>query len=482
MLQEFIDIETSQKEARYALPPCLDHGSEIHFATLSPIEKGYFLGVEGGPIVREGMNELYECLRANDEKRISNWFDTYGPQTRKNKQKILRSLPLNLPLSCINYIQNVNYDYFDELKKQYKFYLAGESSFGYSIANSTNDISEKKESTVLFSIGGIHSLGIGNPEDDLDVSIGKLKNRIRQIKGEEPLEDVNLKKWAHPPLFMRLANHFGNGLFGHARSLSEDTQTILDQKKHLDKGVIKTCGYDVACELLGLDESLQPTGSRRILIDMQHLSAASRNDLYQKIFRKFNKNINPHHPIPVVFTEAAYSGVDFLGEMIKNVRDKSESDNFRIQGYYGGSINLSDEDVLEVFWSQGFISLSLENWKLGNPSGGLENFFITNARTRTLKLLSRQIAGLVSIPFAYNLPSPLTIWDYINIGSGLTGSDVRMDRYRSENFMHILEQDLEEVLVRLKREEPVWFGSYRPEALVKKICHDNVKEFVLKNF
>ncbi|MEJ0055235.1 MAG: hypothetical protein WDN75_06015 [Bacteroidota bacterium] len=106
-------------------------------------------------------------------------------------------------------------------------------------------------------------------------------------------------------------------------------------------------------ELLGLDEQLQPTGSRRILIDMARLSASARNDLYQLIFRRFNKNINPEHPIPVIFTEAAYSGVDYLAEMTKNAHEGLECDSFRMNNYNGNSINLSDEDILEVFRSNG---------------------------------------------------------------------------------------------------------------------------------
>jgi hypothetical protein len=215
---------------------------------------------------------------------------------------------------------------------------------------------------------------------------------------------------------------------------------------------------------------------------MAQLSASSRNDLYQRIFRRFNKNINPEHPIPVVFTEAAYSGVDTLTEMTKNAHDGLESDTYRVNNYNSNSINLSDEDILEVFRSHGLISLSLEESRMGSEPGGLERFFSNSSRAQALRLLGRQVAGIVSVPFAYNVIAPLKVWDYLNIGNGLTEKGDRLERYRSGPCQPKLEEDLEEVLTKLKREEPMWFGSYKPDALVRKMCRQNISEFVFRNF
>ncbi len=493
-----LDIDFSVRETRNALTHYSTKGSKIHFVPLSPPEKGFFTGVEGGIIDRQVIHKLYECLASNDQEKVIAWMNSHFRSAfkgRKSKDLLLKTLPLHLTLPRIAYLQNGHYDYFEELKKQYKFYLDGEPSGNYSIIQSGEEINvltqdERSCSSVVFCIDGIHSLGIGNPEDEFihegqspkDVSIGRVKSRIRQLKGEECLEDQELKKWEYPPLLLRLANNFGNGIFGHARSFSDCARTVLDQRRYLDKGVVKTSGYDIVRELLGLDEQLQPTGSRRIFIDMTHLSASARNDLYQKIFRRFNKNVNPEHPIPVVFTEAAYSGVDYLAEMMKNAHERLESDDFRVQNYCGGSINLSDEDILEVFWSRGLISFSLEENKMGDQLGGIEKLFSNTPRAQALRLLGRQISGMISVPFAYHVTAPLMIWDYLNIGSGLTGKGERLERYRCNSYQNALEEDLEEVLTKLKKEEPMWFGSYKPEALVRKLCYQNISEFVLRNY
>jgi hypothetical protein len=490
------EIDFSVRELRDELASVSSQGSKIRFAPLSPLEKGFFTGVENGVINKQAICELYKLLAQNDEKKTADWINSHISLTGKKKaDEILKALPCGLTLPRITHLQNGSYEYFEELKKQYKFYRDGELSGNYSLAHPGEEISvasgdEKSKATILFTIEGIHSLGIGNPEDECqdddqcqkDVSIGRIKSRIRQIKGEESLEDENLKRWEHPPLLMRLAKHFGNGIFGHARSFSDCAGKVLDQKRYLDKGIVNASGYEIVRELLGLDEQLQPTGSRRILIDMTHLSASARNDLYQTIFRRFNKNISPEHPIPVIFTEAAYSGIDYLADMTRNAHEGVESDNFRIQNYSGNSINLSDEDILEVFWSKGLISFSLEKNRIGNEITGLGKLFPSNPRSQALRSLTNQIKGVISAPFVYNVIAPLRIWDSLNIGSGLSGRGEKMERYCCTSYERTLEEDLEEVLTRLKKEEPMWFGSYKPDALVKKICYQNLSEFVFRNF
>ena len=485
------------KETRLVFEQYSSSDAKIIFASLSPYEKGFFSGVEGGRVNQQVMREVYGMIAdGNEMKALQSIYARSSnlASVSKHHKELLQLLPTNLPLSCIQYFQQRQYDYFEELKNQYKLYLAGESIGGYVLAGKDKEVAHipgnSSGPAVAFIIDGIHALGIGNPEDEFlhadqrphDVSIGRLKSRIRQLKGEEPLEDHELKLWSHRPFLFRLANHFGNGLFGHARSFPQSSQVILDQRRYLDKGVIKGSGYEIVAELLSLDEDLRPTGSRRILIDMLHLSASARNDLYEKVFRTFNKNIDPQHPIPVVFTNAAYSGVDYLTEMVKNSRDGVDRDGFRVHGFYGGSVNLSDEDVLAVFWSKGLIGITLEERRMGHELVGLGKLFPKSPRAHALRLLGRQLAGIVSVPFAYHVTEPLYIWNCLSIGGGLSGAGRALEHYTTMTNVHTLAEDLEEVLTKLKKAEPFWFGPYKPGELARKICYENVTEFVAKNF
>ncbi len=469
-------------------------GPSVVLASLSPKEKGFFTGIEGGPVSRTSMQQFYDCIASRDAKRLERWITDHGlrPQfkVRKKGFEWLNQLT-HLSGSCASYMRSGDYDYFADLKVQYKSYRAAAAQGEYSLALPGNTFSKKETEapSLLFAVNGIHALGVGNPEDDVacngskvDISLGKLKSRILQLKGEEPLEDHKLAKWEHPPFLFRLAQNFGNGYFGHAKSLPDNVESLFDQRRNLNKGVIKAGGYDIVRELLGLDENLRPTGSRRVLIDMQHLSAASRNDLYEKIFRIYNKNIDPASPIPVVFTSAAYSGIDYLIEMVKNAHDGNEQDSFRVNGYYGAGINLSDEDVLAVFWSKGLIALTLETRRLGDEMGGLEKVFSPSARSKALRLLARQIAGIISIPFAYHLSSPLSVWDTISIAPGVDSDGMMLEYFRNGLHHERLKEDVEEVLTKIKKDEPMRFGGYKPCALSEKICNGNMLAFASRNF
>jgi hypothetical protein len=471
-------------------------GSSIVFASLSPPEKGFFNGAEGGRPDRGSMQQFYECLATRDGNKINKWMSDHASQFQfkagKKKFEWLNDLPTPLAGSCANYLKTGEYDYFTDLKRQYRYYRSAASQGSYSLAMPGLGFDKRamQPPSLLFTINGIHALGVGNPEDEaacegqhkVDISLGKLKSRIHQLKGEEPLEDEKHLKWDHPPFLFRLAQNFGNGFFGHAKSLPDNASSLFDQRRNLNKGVIRSAGYEVVRELLGIDEDLRPTGSRRILVDMLHLSAASRNDLYEKIFRIYNKNVDPSNPIPVVFVGAAYSGIDYLIEMIKNAHEGIEHDNFRVNGYYGGGMNLSDEDVLAVFWSQGLIGLTLEIRKLGDEMGGLEKMFSPSARSKALRLLTRQITGIISIPFAYHLSSPLRIWDSLSIGPGTGAGCSVLEHYRIDRHIETLKVDVEEVLSKIKKEEPMWFGGYKPCTLAEKICSGNMLAFASRNF
>ncbi|MEJ0055236.1 MAG: hypothetical protein WDN75_06020 [Bacteroidota bacterium] len=228
------EIDFFVRETRDALTAHPAGGSGIHFVSLSPLEKGFFAGNENGAVDKDKIRELYNLLSLNDEKKILARMNDFVPVINgKKKEQIIKTLPSGLTLPRIAHLQNGHYDYFEELKKQYKFYLS-ESPRHYIAAHPGEEMNlslhnENSKPYVLFIIDGIHSLGIGNADVEFlnndpssnDVSIGKIKSRIRQLKGEEFLENDELKKWEYPPMLMRLAGHFGNGLFGHARSFPE---------------------------------------------------------------------------------------------------------------------------------------------------------------------------------------------------------------------------------------------------------------------
>jgi hypothetical protein len=312
-----------------------------------------------------------------------------------------------------------------------------------------------------------------------------LKSRIRQLKGEESLDDTSLKRWNHCPFYIAFASHFDNTLCGHAHSMPSLSRFIYDQRKNMDKGVLKTATYSVVRELLGLDDDLKNTGSRRILIDVKNMSASSRSDFYKNIIRPYNRRPeNTLSKIPIIASQVGYSGVDGLESLIKNAQDGKEDDKFQIHGFKAWNINLCDEDVIEIHDSGGLIGISLDqqllgvyqkSWLLSLPLPVIE-------RRRAKNLLAKTIEQFIHIPFDYNLPEPMRIWDSLCIGTGFDGSNNPLNGYSTVLDMHRLEDDLTEILHKMSRERPRWFADHSPENLARKICFENAYDFVVEHY
>ncbi|GAB1445643.1 MAG: hypothetical protein KF860_01710 [Cyclobacteriaceae bacterium] len=497
---------------------------KLMFASLYPIEKGYFYGNSAGLICKQIIRDYFNRIHADGEDQAMEWLiklmktQPGMEKVKKSELEFIQNRFVNLPLERIKYLQNGHYDYFEELKQEYKFYLSksGEKVTTphklqlvphgpyrtwegvYQLAQNGGDVlyrlrPDNDDVIIVLTLEGIHALGVGNPEDDFlrsggrpkDVSIGKLKSRIRQLKGEEALDDSTLKRWEHTPFYITFAGHFNNTLCGHAHSLPFVSKYVYDQHKNMDKGVLKNATYDVMNELLGLDDDLKNTGSKRILIDVKHMSAASRQNFYKTIIRPFNrKPENAISKIPVIASQVGYSGIDRLDTQIENTKNGKENDSFRVQGFKAWNINLCDEDVIEIHDSEGLIGISLDQELLGF----YQKFWLPNLplpyieRKRTKNLLARTLEQFIHIPFDYHLPNPMRIWDILCIATGFDGANNPLTGYATVLDMGKLEEDLIQILHGMKRERPKWFNNQSPENLARKICFENAYDFVVTHY
>ncbi len=498
--------------------------AKLLFTALYPVEKGFYAGTPGGRMGKKMVAEFYRRIHTEGESLATEWLlgnirvQPGLERMEKSALDFLQRRPMNFSFKRVQHMQNAHYDYFEELKREYKFYRSKAGQPGmtpqelqltpegtkkkwcgtYHLAKGGEDFQKKfnirnEEVMMVLTIDGIHALGVGNPEDSMlfeevrprDVTIGKLKSRVRQLKGEEPLEDTELLYWEHRPFFITFAHHFNNTLCGHARSFTTQSRVIFDQRRNMDKGVLKHGTYEVMQELLGLDENLIPTGSNRIHIDVKHMSAAARSDYYKQIVRPFNlRPANKDRKIPVIASHVGYSGIDRLEVQIKNAHLEKEDDHFRINKFLAWNINLSDEDVIEVHQSNGLIGISFDQRVLGaDPLRWWANLPLeTLMRNQAMNLFARTICQFVRIPFTYNLEDPLSIWDALCLGTGFDGPIEPVHRYPTVLQFRTFEEDLIEILGRMKKEEPLWFGSHQPDRLARKICFDNAVEFVQRNY
>jgi len=488
---------------------------KLMFAALYPIEKGFLYGHRSGRINKEVIGEYLIKTVHEGEKNATMWLSQLlktipGLESiKQNDLVFLRNRYNKFPFEKLISLQNDSYDYFDELKREYKFYLSNSSQNEFVQINSTKEGTyqlarngsdvlhrlrpDNNDILIVFTMEGIHALGLGNPEDEFlhpgemqkDVTIGKLKSRIRQLKGEENLDDPVLEKWEHCPFFITFAHHFNNTLCGHAHSLPNLSRHVYDQRKNMDKGVLKNVTYDVLLELLGLDNELNSTGSRRILIDIKHMSAASRQDFYKKIIRPHNrKPENILSKIPIIASHVAYSGIDTLDLSIQYSQQGKEEDDFYINGFKAWNINLCDEDIIEIHDSNGLIGITLDQFLLGSyHHSWLTSFQIQSLEKRKAKnILARTLEQFIRIPFDYNLTDPMKIWDILCIGTGFDGVANQLNAYSTVLDLTLLEDDIIQILSRMRRERPKWFGNQSPENLARKICFENAYDFVVEHY
>jgi hypothetical protein len=501
------------------LAKCLRSNTRLLFASLSPIEKGFFTGLSGSRFNKQFMMELHERWHNEGEKATCNWLLKHLRERDRSKHlsatdlQFLCSRTMNFKPEQVKKLQNGHYDYFEALKDEYQFFLERSGQYtttsyeikidttgiartwhgAYTLAANSSEIDIDPDGNEIFivpTLGGIHALGVGNPEDadqrpgqqPKDADLSTIKSRIRQIKGEEALENGPLSRWQHRPFYITFAQHFHNTFCGHAKSFCSPASLLFDQRKGMDAGALNGC-LDVWRELLGLTRVLEPTGSPRILIDVHHMSAAARQAYYKNIIEPHNR-LNKENPIPVIASHAGYAATDYLQNQIERSKKGHETDNSHQNGFLTWSINLCDEDVLQIFNSQGMLGLSLDNHLLGGGANSwLDNIpFAPFTRKRTLNLIKRTLQQFVRIPFDYHLAEPYDIWHRIALGSGFDGIMQPMQRYSSVLQFSTFEQDLVKILNEMKREDPLWFGSYRSEDLARMICFNNAYEFVKKHY
>lgn len=448
-------------------------GSPVVIMEFSAPEKNFFSGIPNTPITKELVLDFYTEWQELGEKKALEWLADQVTEIAGISHPVRARAGgfIRTTEKQCRYFQKPYYNYFQELIEQH---IAVKNILPENIQ-------------WIFAIDGIHALGNiaialdsqADPELPKESSVQVIKHRIRQLKGQEPIEGTKTF-WERTPLSIAIASHFNNGLVGHCSSLPEASKLIIDQRSGKDLGIINHQAFEVFRELLGLDDNLVATGAKRILIDVRHMSPASRQAYYRQVIYAFNETSADDQKIPIIATQVGFSGIDTLDEMAHNASQGKEKDSFRSKGFWAAGYNLSDEDVIAIFRSNGLIGLANDRRILGEDGSSLLTSisFKPLMRRRGLALMKKTIEQLVRIPFDYYLPNQLKIWDMISIHPTVS-------LFGFSNSLAISWQSLEEevtiILEQLKNEEPLWFGSYRAEQLAKKICSGNLQDFVQRN-
>lgn len=263
-----------------------------------------------------------------------------------------------LPAKFVNAVQSDDFRYFDFFRREYNF-LNEENGKAHDVdgeiyryimltpGDEPDDILSRENTIgVIMSVEGAQSFIPGN-ESDINDGNFDFEQTIRNIEA--------VKGWDYPPFFVSLSHHFYNGFCGHSRSLPGFASKLLDQQVGLNEP-FNDKGRKVVDCFLGLD-AYEGNG-RRILIDTKHMSVAARQEYYQKV-RAYNLGKPDHQKIPVVVSHTAYSGYAGMAEAIS--RPDTDEDKYDDSDMFNNwSINLCDDEILEIFHSNGIIGLNFD--------------------------------------------------------------------------------------------------------------------------
>ena len=466
------------------------------YAALYPFEKGFFKGSDkinrtklvdilniGAKI---GLNLLFPFKFLPIVRQVINGFSGGENSLRDYFQ----SLFMRMPIRRINYFTSPEYDYYEELirerdfllakhqkternrilitgiknvyknvKKLRKKYATSLNATGtYVVCKNFNEVAEtlaEDKTAFIMTIEGMHALGT-------DTDPARVFERIQSIK-----------QWEFPVFFVTFSHHFYNHLSGHAHSIINSATWFMDQQEGMDDQPFTEDGLKAARHLLGLNDQLEedPALGRRILIDLKHTSATSRQDYYTRIIEPcFTNGLI----IPVILSHVGYSDMATLQDHI--ISYGQESDALSPNGFNPWNINACDEDIQWAAKTNGLIGICLDQRILG---GGSKH------KDGVKELVFKNLHAMLDV--VADMPSPYreNMWNLFCLGTDFEGYIDPINDYADALDFNLLRTDLIHFIkteLMLTPEKYLLQTDQDAVAMADKVCFDNARSFLQRNF
>lgn len=362
-----------------------------------------------------------------------------------------------------NYYQDLldEYDYYLQLHNQVQ--KIDDIVYTYRVVKSFAEIEQnlaintesKNIINVVLSIEGGHALNTG------------LKMDVNTANPQEVMNNVTkLKQWQHPPLFITLAHHFYNELAGHARSIS--IGALRDNQNR---------GIDTAITPLGLqviDALLDKSQGPRILIDVKHLSLASRKAYYQLLDTTY-----ANEDIPVIVSHGGVTAHRSINS--PNVTDYPE----KTEWFNNIDINFYDDELIRIARTNGVFGIQLDERRIGSKKAiSKSKQWIPNTRKLYRKkawLVWQQVSYIAEVLNAEGL----FCWGIQSIGSDFDGIvDPINGLWTAENMRDLGEELLNHARTYMKEHTNTLlpFNRITAETIVEAVLRENAFEFIKRNF
>lgn len=365
----------------------------------------------------------------------------------------------------IDFVQAVT-DYFPDLENEYHYLkqmdgqmvkLADRANYHYNLARNSSDVlntlnsdtrddNKSNSIAVILTIEGAHSFGTG---------IHPQKNPANRNYVLGNVEKV--KNWEHRPIFITLAHHFFNEFCGHAESLTGKVKLAVDQRYMMNTG-FTPLGLEV------VDQMLDSSGNKRILIDIKHMSRASRLEYFNLLDTKY-----AGQDIPVVVSHGAVIG--------------SESDKHL---FMNADINLYDDEIVRVAKTNGLFGLQLDERRIA-AHGDFELKKTHGLERRKVLFHSSYLVWRQMQHIAELLDSQgLFAWGVQSIGSDYDGMIDTINGFWTAENLPTLDDYLlmhaHNYMATKSGNLKQSFNRIDPEEIVSRMMGDNAYNFVMKYY
>ena len=307
-------------------------------------------------------------------------------------------------------------DYFSDYIFEYQYLLNASGSVSNKtihgkqpkfnlVKNYEHFLEMQSNGTVcgIMTIEGMHALGVYNKKDLFETA--KIENLPQDRQNKLKLSFIEnikaIKKEAFPPFFITYAHHFNNLLVGHAKS-------FMDAKGTFDPGFAdifdQSLGQDLGISNFGMQliigHLLSRDNGQRILIDVKHMSIKSRESYYELLENMRADSDALQDNVPIISSHTAVSGIATLAKAL------ADKDSFKLDknAYVSlWDINLTDEDIVEIFKSDGLIGICMHD---GRMPGNTFRKLLKKADAETTKKLHVQmfltnVFHIVKVNLAY---------------------------------------------------------------------------------
>ena len=375
-----------------------------------------------------------------------------------------------------DFVENVR---FVEQGQGVPYYLNGQAQTYEIIQNREHliqTLADPNKLALVLSIEGGHTLGHSLEPKDISQTLAYENyylSNLDRIKGIKPLREGQTEYLPYPIICMNLNHFFWNGLSGHAKTFSNAQNMIFGQNKGLDMGMTPL-GIKVVERMLDAQQG------RRILVDIKHMSLASRQWYYEYLQTLREKG----DTVAIVSSHSTASGLSWTNKEYLKKDNKAKNKNAYLNLW---TISLCDEDVQAIHASKGIIGIMLDKYKLVGELGkkAMQNS-IAGSQQRRQTYVKVIWANIFACVRAVNQPSA---WDIMALGSDFDGLITPFETYVRASDLPEMAADMlaflrqPQAIFDLFTEEEIqqlMFG-YTPEELIRKVFYENAYQFTLRN-